>query len=512
MYYRIFSAKKMRFQDILNYKLIYILLIANIHALSPDPKLFNVWGPGLHPQDVIMPARYFFIQAVDSNNNSINHSLSSPLQVVIDGATAKKTPCRIWTNILDRKDGVYIVRYKVYEQCSYIKISIVYENEQVAQSPYIINQPIYPDNCYCPKLKLKELLKVWNSEKVPAQIKKDFNQFQTIDWDEMRPKIIKEFDKPQSVSLCHYIIKDNQIYRKCYGKYVGFNMFSDSILLSLARKAFLPDLEFFVNLGDWPLSSKNLPDKFPIFSWCGSKDTNDIVMPTYELTESSLENMGRVMLDMLSVQGNVKDVWEKREPKLFWRGRDSNRYRLDLIGLSKKYPELFNVSLTNFFFFKDEEDEYGPKSDHVSFFTFFDYKYQLSIDGTVAAYRMPFLLGGGSLVYKPHSRYYEHFYAGLIPSVHYIPVETNLSNLIEKIEWAKNNDAQSKIIAENGQKYANDQLLPQNVFLYYMHLLNELSKVMTSKVRLFNGMEQIHQKNDIICDCLTNDNDVKDEL
>lgn len=56
-------------------------------------------------------------------------------------------------------------------------------------------------------------------------------------------------------------------------------------------QVFLPDLEFFVNLGDWPLST--LKNKFPIFSWCGSNSTFDVVMPTYDITESSLENMGR---------------------------------------------------------------------------------------------------------------------------------------------------------------------------------------------------------------------------
>lgn len=68
-------------------------------------------------------------------------------------------------------------------------------------------------------------------------------------------------------------------------------MFIDKILLSLARKTKLPDVEFFMNLGDWPLSSAEF--KFPIFSWCGSKHAFDINLPTYELTESVLENMGR---------------------------------------------------------------------------------------------------------------------------------------------------------------------------------------------------------------------------
>lgn len=56
----------------------------------------------------------------------------------------------------------------------------------------------------------------------------------------------------------------------------------------------LPDMEFFVNLGDWPLEKRKPTDNIhPIFSWCGSNNTRDIVMPTYDLTESVLETMGR---------------------------------------------------------------------------------------------------------------------------------------------------------------------------------------------------------------------------
>lgn len=78
------------------------------------------------------------------------------------------------------------------------------------------------------------------------------------------------------------------------------------------------------------------------------------------------------MLDMLSVQGNNKEIWENRIPKLFWRGRDSNKHRLKLIDIARENPDLFNVSLTNFFFFRDLESQYGPKAEHVSFFSFFD--------------------------------------------------------------------------------------------------------------------------------------------
>ena len=56
----------------------------------------------------------------------------------------------------------------------------------------------------------------------------------------------------------------------------------------------LPDMEFFSNLGDWPLEKKPVDDNpLPIFSWCGSDDSRDIIMPTYDVTESTLETMGR---------------------------------------------------------------------------------------------------------------------------------------------------------------------------------------------------------------------------
>ncbi|GBP07184.1 KDEL motif-containing protein 1, partial [Eumeta japonica] len=86
--------------------------------------------------------------------------------------------------------------------------------------------------------------------------------------------------------------------------------------------------------------------------------------------ESTLGMMERVTLDMLSVQRS-KYPWSEKIDKLFWRGRDSRRERLDLISLSRKRPDLIDAAITNFFFFRDEENKYGPKVDHISFLDFF---------------------------------------------------------------------------------------------------------------------------------------------
>ena len=61
------------------------------------------------------------------------------------------------------------------------------------------------------------------------------------------------------------------------------------------------------------------------------------------------------------------------------------------------------------------------------------YKYQVSLDGTVAAYRFPYLLGGSGVVLKQDSPYYEHFYNQLKPYVHYLPFKRDLSDLVDKV-------------------------------------------------------------------------------
>lgn len=78
---------------------------------------------------------------------------------------------------------------------------------------------------------------------------------------------------------------------------------------------------------------------------------------------------------MLSVQGNTGAHWSDKINKAFWRGRDSSTERLHLIELSRKYPDLINASLTNFFFFRNKEKEYGPKADPIPFYDFFQVRY-----------------------------------------------------------------------------------------------------------------------------------------
>ncbi|MGH0182509.1 UNVERIFIED_CONTAM: hypothetical protein FKN15_009718 [Acipenser sinensis] len=224
------------------------------------------------------------------------------------------------------------------------------------------------------------------------------------------------------------------VYIKTHGEHVGFRIFMDALLLSLTRKVKLPDVEFFVNLGDWPLVKRKPTEKLhPILSWCGSNETRDIVMPTYDLTESVLETMGRQFKMFVVIQN--------------------------------------------------------------------EYKYQINIDGTVAAYRLPYLLAGDSVVLKQDSIYYEHFYNDLKPWEHYVPFKRDLSDLLEKIQWVKNHDEEAKKIAKAGQEFARNSLMGDTIFCYYVKLFQEYANLLVGEPKIREGMELVEQPKDDLFPC-----------
>ncbi|XP_075056079.1 protein O-glucosyltransferase 2 isoform X1 [Mixophyes fleayi] len=495
----------------------HLLLVAAIAAplrCSHSPpyvstELSRVWGPGLRGE-VVLPARYFYIQAVDTEGSNFTCSPQKNLfQVRITAPTEQYT--RVGVQLLDRKDGSFLVRYRLYASYKSLQIEITVNGKHVAKSPYFIEGPVFSEECYCPEPHSDTWLKhMFCNESIP-QIERDLKHFPTVDPDKIAVEIPERFGERQS--LCHYTIKDNKIYIKTYGVHVGFRIFMDSLLLSLTSKVKVPDVEFFVNLGDWPLEKRKVLPIHPIFSWCGSTETKDIVMPTYDLTDSVLETMGRVSLDMMSVQAHTGPKWEEKNNTAFWRGRDSCKERLELVKLSRRHPETIDAAFTHFFFFKHNESLYGPIVQSIPFFDFFKYKYQILIDGTVAAYRMPYLLVGNSVILKQDSIYYEHFYNDLQPWKHYVPFKKDLSDLLEKIQWVKDHDAEAKQMAQAGQEFARNNLMGDHVFCYYFRLFQAYARLQVSQPKIRAGMEIVELPSDYLfpCKCQRN-NKVKDEL
>lgn len=119
----------------------------------------------------------------------IKASITESPTVVVEGISKTKRPCRIWTTILNRRDGSYIVRYKLYETCVNLKISVTYQNQHLSESPYIFDSSVYPDDCICPLNNITEIFNTWECGIVPNRIKNQIERFGDIDWPHLRKKV-----------------------------------------------------------------------------------------------------------------------------------------------------------------------------------------------------------------------------------------------------------------------------------------------------------------------------------
>ncbi|XP_066475946.1 protein O-glucosyltransferase 3 isoform X1 [Tiliqua scincoides] len=488
------------------------LLLPRCAAAAEPPAMVSpqrslVWGPGLRAE-LTLPVRHFFIQAVsgsDGRNFTRSPPGSTQFRVTIKPISPKEAIQIHVPELLDRNDGSFLMRYRMYGSVKKgLKVEIFYGDVHVAQSPYILKGPVYHEYCVCPE----EDPLIWEESffcpSEEPQLTKDFSVFPNIDLQQMLTEVPARFGQRVG-AIVHYTVLDNHIYRRSLGKYTDFKMFSDEMLLSLARKVRLPDVEFYLNVGDWPVEHRKAnqtPGPLPIISWCGSLDSADIVLPTYEVTHSTLETLRGVTNDLLSIQGNTGPVWDNKTEQGFFRGRDSREERLQLVQLSKENPELLDAGITGYFFFREKEKELG-RAPLMGFFDFFKYKYQVNIDGTVAAYRFPYLLLGDSLVIKQDSQYYEHFYVELEPWRHYVPVKRTLEDLLEKIKWAKENDEEVRRIAKEGQVTARELLQPHRFYCYYFKVFQKYAERQAGKPEIRDGMEIVPQPDDrtSVCDC-----------
>ncbi|KAF7344046.1 CAP10 domain-containing protein [Mycena venus] len=163
--------------------------------------------------------------------------------------------------------------------------------------------------------------------------------------------------------------------------------------------------------------------------------------------------------------------WDKKQPKIYWRGTASggtivgNNYlnftRFRLMDMGRQHPDLMDVRIATF------DPIYCPRPcDREALMAEYnitekkdpreheyDFKYLLDVDGAAFSGRFLGLMRSGSLVFK--STIFEEFFTGwLRPFEHYVPVLPDLSDLIEKIEWANANPNEAWLIQQRGLETA----------------------------------------------------------
>jgi hypothetical protein len=81
------------------------------------------------------------------------------LEVTVAEPTAAdvdRPSCRAWTEVFNRNDGSFIVRYKLYLACPRLRIAISANGRLVAEK--LITEQSWPDTCNCPASSLQVLL------------------------------------------------------------------------------------------------------------------------------------------------------------------------------------------------------------------------------------------------------------------------------------------------------------------------------------------------------------------
>jgi hypothetical protein len=193
--------------------------------------------------------------------------------------------------------------------------------------------------------------------------------------------------------------------------------------------------------------------------------------------------------------------WEERRPVAFWRGSTSGRPepkdggwralpRVRLCEIGRKRPELIDAAITEIVQVNDDARDEIASSGLVAprspITDIQGYRYQIDIDGNSNSWPGMFqkLLSGSPIlkVSSPYG-YQQWYYPRLKPWVHFIPVKSDLSDLVEKVEWLHANDGQAREIGERARALAHS-----------MDRDGELSRIVPTLVAAFRESRDVPEQ------------------
>ncbi|KAJ7709189.1 hypothetical protein B0H16DRAFT_653825 [Mycena metata] len=84
--------------------------------------------------------------------------------------------------------------------------------------------------------------------------------------------------------------------------------------------------------------------------------------------------------------------------------------------------------------------------------------------------------GSGGLVFKA-TVFEEYFNDWIRPYEHYIPILPGLSDLLQKVEWARAHDAEARMMQERGRAVAERVMTDAQNDCYFFALLLEWARL-----------------------------------
>ena len=318
----------------------------------------------------------------------------------------------------------------------------------------------------------------------------------------------------------------------------GVSQMSD-MLKTLCEQRDIPDIEFFVNRRDFPLLKRDYTEPYdnifdsashplvshryekysPILGGAVSSKYADVPIPTWEDWSRIGEAEGKYFTKCSGDYTIPNIPWGDKVPTAVFRGGSTGcgvtiqtNPRLKAAFLSSTSPmdedkiPLLDAGITNWnlrprkiqgqrYLTTIEIDKlpfglvkYLTQEEQAM------YKYRLCLDGHVTAFRLSCDLGSGSVVILPDSEWSIWFMKFLKPYEHYIPVKKDLSDLIEKIRWCKENDLECLKITQNAKRFYDTYLSKKGVLDYIQKTLIELKEKMGSYLYNYTTPLEIQTK------------------
>lgn len=313
-------------------------------------------------------------------------------------------------------------------------------------------------------------------------------------------KIWKNEDLRNKLFLVRFQIINQKLYAGSHDITRGHFLKIFNYLQRLVTEYKINDVDFIIHLRDEiPFSSKLAPETMGFPSFILSKDTKNV----YENDKLLLPDAYIVQKKWQQIIYNVQQAvplnpWNKKIEKIFWRGKPSatahrrgtelkimdKMPRMALVILSALYPDLIDASFTipdnnyskDFLQVLDLITKRTLKN--VSETEHLKYKYLISVDGGTCAWlRVPWIMLSNSVLVKQETSKIEWFYPAIKPYVHYVPVNENLTDIFEQLEWMKNHDQELQQISLNAQNFVKNNLMPEDIDAQFVITLNEYSKI-----------------------------------
>ncbi|XP_063733454.1 protein O-glucosyltransferase 1 [Eleginops maclovinus] len=296
----------------------------------------------------------------------------------------------------------------------------------------------------------------------------------------------------------HYQIIGHKLYRERNCMFPARCSGVEHFILEVIDR--LPDLEMVVNVRDYPQVPSWVKPTLPVFSFSKTADYQDIMYPAWTFWEGGPAvwpiyptGLGRwdLMRDDLQ-KAAAQWPWNKKESKGFFRGSRTSAERDPLILLSREAPELVDAEYTKNQAWKSERDTLGqPPAKEIPLVDHCKYKYLFNFRGVAASFRFKHLFLCGSLVFHVGDEWQEFFYPQLRPWVHYIPVQQDLSDVRELLQFVKENDDIAQEIATRGKVFILEHLRMKDVSCYWERLLTDFSSLLSYQPKLKSDYNQI---------------------